>query len=72
MDQSGEVVSDNIRVSILLEHAPEPYREVLRQAPDAVKASFAASRAHLRNYYNQGRAFQAQDLGFGTGVTPMQ
>eukprot|EP00975_Prorocentrum_lima_P024282 5108569-Prorocentrum_lima.AAC.1 len=26
-DQRGKAVSDNVRVSVLLEHAPEPYRE---------------------------------------------
>ena len=58
-DQSGEAVSDNVRVCVLLEHAPEPYREVIRQAPEEVKLTFEAARSHIRCYYNQGRAFSA-------------
>ncbi|CAK0870594.1 unnamed protein product [Prorocentrum cordatum] len=70
VDQSGEAVSDNVRVSVLLEHAPEPYREVLRQAPEEVKLTFAAARSHIRGYYNQGRTFtHVPDTG---GVVPMQ
>ncbi|CAK0881954.1 unnamed protein product, partial [Prorocentrum cordatum] len=70
VDQSGEAVSDNVRVSVLLEHAPDPYREVLRQAPDEVKLTFGAARSHIRGYYNQGRTFtHVPDVG---GVVPMQ
>ena len=32
-EQSLELVSDNIRVSTLLEHLPSPFREVLMQGP---------------------------------------
>ncbi|CAK0893566.1 unnamed protein product, partial [Prorocentrum cordatum] len=70
VDQSGEAVSDNVRVSVLLEHAPEPYREVLRQAPEDAKLTFSAARSHIRGYYNQGRTFtHVPDTG---GVVPMQ
>ncbi|CAK0865232.1 unnamed protein product [Prorocentrum cordatum] len=70
VDQSGEAVSDNVRVSVLLEHAPDPYREVLRQAPEEVKLTFAAARSHIRGYNNQGRTFAlVPDVG---GVVPMQ
>ncbi|CAK0883979.1 unnamed protein product, partial [Prorocentrum cordatum] len=68
-DQSGEVVSDNVRVSVLLEHAPEAYREALCQAPEDVKLTFAAARSHIRGCYNQGRTFNAVDTGTGFGPT---
>ncbi|CAK0863635.1 unnamed protein product, partial [Prorocentrum cordatum] len=68
--QSGEAVSDNVRASVLLERAPDPYREVLRQAPEKVKLTFGAGRSHTRGYYNQGRTFtHVPDVG---GVALMQ
>ncbi|CAK0856495.1 unnamed protein product [Prorocentrum cordatum] len=68
--QSLTGVSDSVRVSVLLEHAPEPYREALRQAPEDVKLTFGAARSHIRGYYNQGRTFtRVPDTG---GVVPMQ
>ncbi|CAK0808372.1 unnamed protein product [Prorocentrum cordatum] len=70
VDQSGEAVSDNVKVSVLLEHAPDPYREVLRQAPEEVKLTFGAARSHIRGYYKQGRtSTHVPDVG---GVVPMQ
>ncbi|CAK0847992.1 unnamed protein product, partial [Prorocentrum cordatum] len=70
VDQSGEAVSDNVRASVLLERAPDPYREVLRQAPEEVGLTFGAARSHIRGYYNQGRTFtRVPDVG---GVVPMQ
>ncbi|CAK0835553.1 unnamed protein product [Prorocentrum cordatum] len=68
--QLKNAVSDNVRVSVLLEHAPDPHREVLRQAPEEVKLTFSAARSHIRGYYNQGRTFtHVPDAG---GVVPMQ
>ncbi|CAK0836065.1 unnamed protein product [Prorocentrum cordatum] len=57
VDQSGEAVSDNVRVSVLL-------------VPEGVKLTFSAARSHIRGYYNQGRTFtHVPDTG---GVAPMQ
>ncbi|CAK0797434.1 unnamed protein product, partial [Prorocentrum cordatum] len=68
VDQSGEGVSGNVRVSVLLEHAPDPHREVLRQAPEEVALTFGAARSHTGGYYNQGTP-ACQTRG---GVAPAQ
>ena len=41
----------------MLEHAPEPYPEILRQAPEEVNSTFMEARLHIRCRYNQGRSF---------------
>ena len=67
--QSGGAVSDDVRVSVLFEHAPEPCCEVLRHAPEKAGASSAAARSHVRGYCNQGRAFDVVDSGAGLAPT---
>ena len=73
ISQSGETLSENIKVSVVFEHAPEPYRTMLRGAPENVKATFASVRNHVRNYYNESRAFDDMvGNALYSGNDPMQ
>ena len=74
--QSGENVSDNVRVSTLLEHAPSPYLDILRQAAPDVRASYAAMRGHLRSFFNTDRSYSLPTVSLQSspagGAAPMQ
>eukprot|EP00971_Amphidinium_carterae_P212265 4212598-Amphidinium_carterae.1 len=54
---SGEALSDAILVAIVLEHAPEHLREMLRQAHESVKTSYAALKSHLREYQVSSKVY---------------
>ena len=50
---------------MLLEHAPERYREVVRQALDEVEAIFTEARRHNREGYTQGLSLGRTNLQCG-------
>ena len=45
---SGEDISDGILAATVLEHSPESYQNILKQAPSNVRASYGAMRGWLR------------------------
>ena len=47
---SGEDISDGILAATVLEHSPESYQNILKQAPSNVRASYGAMRGWLREY----------------------
>ena len=55
--QSGEPITENIKVSTLLEHLPDPFREILHQGGPAARANYTAARNHLRSYASAGKPF---------------
>ena len=69
---AGENISEAIRVSIILEHAPDPYKEMLRASPDTVRATYKNLRNHILSYYTQGRTFDKAVMHDSGGVAPMQ
>ena len=54
-DQSGETLTNNVLVSVVLEHAPQPFRDMLLAAPPAARVSVETCRERIREYYNQSR-----------------
>ena len=47
---SGEDISDGILAATVLEHSPESYQNILKQAPSNVRASYSAMRGWPREY----------------------
>ena len=47
---SGVDISDGILAATVLEHSPESYQNILKQAPSNVRASYSAMRGWLREY----------------------
>ena len=73
--QSDEPLSENIKVTTVLEHAPEPFKSMLRNSSDAVKGNFASLRNHVRNFHNETRSYEdlvGQSLTQGSDPVPMQ
>eukprot|EP00971_Amphidinium_carterae_P225627 4474670-Amphidinium_carterae.1 len=58
---SGEQLSDRILVATVLEHAPEPLREMLRQSHESVRSSYSALKDHLREYSASGKVYHFSD-----------
>ena len=61
-EQSLEPVSDNIRVSTLLEHLPSPFREVLMQGPPDSRKTYVGARAHLKSFTGLQKPYVPQNL----------
>ena len=47
---SGVDISDGILAAAVLEHSPESYQNILKQAPSNVRASYSAMRGWSREY----------------------
>ena len=74
---SGVDISDGILVATVLEHSPEAYQNILRQAPSNVRASYSATRGWLREYAEKLRRYDGTE-GISTvppqstGLVPME
>ena len=74
---SGVDISDGILAATVLEHSPESYQNILKQAPSNRRASYSAVRGWLREYAETLRKYDATS-GFSshqaqsTGPVPME
>ena len=66
---SGKDIGDEVLVATVIEHAPAPYRDLLRMMPQANKATYGALRAYIhewtmmqRPYDYQGAASPSMDV----------
>ena len=66
---SGVDISDGILAATVLEHSPENYQNILKQAPSNVRASHSAMRGWLREYAETLRR-QYGTSGFSSQQTP--
>ena len=72
---SGVDISDGILAATALEHSPESYQNILKQAPSNVRASYNALSGWLRKYaetlrrydWTHGSSYQTSS----TGPVPM-
>ena len=62
---SSENLSQAVLVATVLEHAPSPYREFLRQAHESNRRAYRDVKEYLRDYLNV-------DMGYGQTAIPMQ
>ena len=69
-------ISDGILVATVLEHSPESYQNILKQAPSNVRASYSAMRGWLREYAetlrrHDGTSGSSSHQAPSTGPVPM-
>ena len=74
---SGEDISDGILAAMVLEHSPESYQNILKQAPSNVRASYSAMRGWLREYAETLRRYDGTSGSSAvqpqsTGPVPME
>ena len=66
---SGVDMSDGILAATVLEHSPESYQNILKQAPSNVRASYSAMRGWLREYAETLRRYDGTS-GSSSHQTP--
>ena len=66
---SGVDISDGIWAATVLEHSPESYQNILKQAPSNVRASYSAMRGWLREYAETLRRYDGTS-GSSSHQTP--
>ena len=74
---SGVDISDGILAATVLEHSPEAYQNILKQAPPNVRASYSAMRGGLREYAEKlrrcdGTAGSSVHQPQSTGPVPLE
>ena len=74
---SGVDISDGILAATVLEHSPEAYENILKQAPSNVRASYSAMRGWLREYAETLRRYDGTSGSSAhqpqsTGPVPME
>ena len=57
---------------MLLVHAPEPQRTVVRNAPAAVKATYVNLKANLREWQASCQMFTSGGARAGSDYSPME
>ena len=73
---SGVDISDGILAATVLEHSPERYQNIVKQAPSNVRASYSAMRGWLREYAEtlrryDGTSGSSSHQTQSTGLVPM-
>ena len=74
---NGEDIPDGISGATVLEHSPESYQNILKQAPSNVRASYSAMRGWLREYAETLRRYDGTSgtsavQPQSTGPVPME
>ena len=63
---SGDTLSEAVKVATVLEHAPSPYKDLLRAAHESTRKTYPDLKSYIREYQNSGRQYDNDD------VVPMQ
>ena len=74
---SGEDISDGFLAATVLEHSPESYQNILKQAPSNGRASYGAMRGWLREFAEKFRMYDGTSgtsavQPQSTGPVPME